>query len=144
MKASTLRNLEKEYENLSPFELKNKLISMAQSHHERLMLNAGRGNPNWVAITPRQAFFQFGLFAIEESLRVMDLPAIGGPCEKKGIATRFGRFLKQNSEVPGMDFLGKAYKTSRRRWTWTATRSFRRWRTPYWATIIRCPTGCFP
>lgn len=37
---------EKKYEALSPFELKNKLIEMAQTHHERTMLNAGRGNPN--------------------------------------------------------------------------------------------------
>jgi len=52
---------------LSPFELKNKLISMAKTHQERVMLNAGRGNPNWIATTPRQGFFQLGLFATEES-----------------------------------------------------------------------------
>ena len=46
---------EREYEVLSPFELKDKLIKMADSHPERMMLNAGRGNPNWVAIAPRQA-----------------------------------------------------------------------------------------
>lgn len=31
-----------------------------------MMLNAGRGNPNWVAMPPRGGFFQLGLFAIEE------------------------------------------------------------------------------
>ena len=36
---------EKGYEALSPFELKNKLISMAEGNRERIMLNAGRGNP---------------------------------------------------------------------------------------------------
>jgi len=45
---------EKRYAGLSPFELKNKLIAMSQTHHERLMLNAGRGNPNWLAEMPRQ------------------------------------------------------------------------------------------
>jgi aspartate 4-decarboxylase len=42
---------EKCHEGLNPFELKNKLISMAQTHHERMMLNAGRGNPSWVTMT---------------------------------------------------------------------------------------------
>ena len=33
-----------EYADLSPFELKDKLIALAQSDAERMMLNAGRGN----------------------------------------------------------------------------------------------------
>ncbi len=37
---------EEGYKGLSPFQLKNKLISMAQTNRERIMLNAGRGNPN--------------------------------------------------------------------------------------------------
>ena len=35
------RSQEKKYENLSPFELKNKLIEMAETRHEKMMLNAG-------------------------------------------------------------------------------------------------------
>ena len=101
---------EKRYESLSPFELKDKLIKIAGSHHEKLMLNAGRGNPNWVAITPRQGFFLLGNFAIEESLRVVDIPAIGGPCEKLGIGDRFKQFLKRNASAPGAEFLNNAYK----------------------------------
>jgi len=68
---------EKRYEHLSPFELKNKLIQMAQTHHERMMLNAGRGNPNWVATMPRHGFFQFGLFALTESERKPHRPGLG-------------------------------------------------------------------
>jgi hypothetical protein len=34
---------EKSYEQLSPFELKDKLIEMAENSSEKLMLNAGRG-----------------------------------------------------------------------------------------------------
>ncbi len=51
---------ERRYEHLSPFELKNKLIQLSQTHVERMMLNAGRGNPNWVATTPREGFFSLG------------------------------------------------------------------------------------
>ena len=38
--------------SLSPFELKDALITVA-SESDRSMLNAGRGNPNFLATTPR-------------------------------------------------------------------------------------------
>lgn len=76
MKASKISQ-EKKYEHLSPFELRNKLIAMAQTHHERTMLNAGRGNPNRVALTPRHGFFQFGLFSLEESERKLHRHDLG-------------------------------------------------------------------
>lgn len=99
---------EKRYEGLSPFELKNKLIEMAGTHHERMMLNAGRGNPNWVALTPRQAYFQFGLFALRESERMPHRPGLGGTPQKSGIAERFERFISENEATPGIGFLRKA------------------------------------
>ncbi len=101
---------EKGYEALSPFELKNKLISMAQTHHERMMLNAGRGNPNWVAINPRQGFFYLGLFALGESQRKPHRPGLGGTAEQEGISKRFEEFVSNNSKKPGVVFLDKAYK----------------------------------
>ena len=55
------------YAKLSPFELKDELIALAQSHTDRMMLNAGRGNPNFLATVPRRAFFQLGLFSATES-----------------------------------------------------------------------------
>jgi len=100
---------EKRYEHLSPFELKNKLIQMAETHDERMMLNAGRGNPNWVAITPRHGFFQLGLFALGESQRNPHRPGLGGPSEKKGIAKRFEEFLSKNSTLPGISFLKEGF-----------------------------------
>ena len=44
------RSEERRYEGLSPFELKNKLVELAKHRGERMMLNAGRGNPNWIAL----------------------------------------------------------------------------------------------
>ena len=55
------------YSKLSPFELKDKLIELAQSRTDRMMLNAGRGNPNFLATVTRRAFFQLGLFSATES-----------------------------------------------------------------------------
>ena len=68
---------EKQFEKLSPFELKNKLIELAKESSRqsaRTMLNAGRGNPNWIATTPRNAFFALGNFAMQESKLVWDQP----------------------------------------------------------------------
>ena len=71
------RQEEKLYEGLSPFEIKNKLIAMASSDSEKKMLNAGRGNPNWVALEPRYAFFELGHFAVAESERHLIRPCSG-------------------------------------------------------------------
>ena len=72
----------RKYETLSPFEVKDELIKIARrttSQSNLAFLNAGRGNPNWIATKPREAFFLLGQFAITESTRVMDLPAgVGG------------------------------------------------------------------
>lgn len=65
--------LEKKMESISPFELKNRLIDMADESLKktaRTMLNAGRGNPNWIATAPREAFFLLGSFGLEECRRI--------------------------------------------------------------------------
>lgn len=100
---------ERRYEHLSPFELKNKLIEIAQTNHERMMLNAGRGNPNWVALIPRHGFFQLGLFALAESRRKPHRPDLGGTPQKEGIAGRFEEFMTKNSNIPGVAFLREAF-----------------------------------
>ncbi len=62
----------RELSQLSPFELKSKLISLAGEHQASTgfqMLNAGRGNPNFIATRPREAFFALGFFGLEEARR---------------------------------------------------------------------------
>jgi aspartate 4-decarboxylase len=102
---------QKEFEKLSPFELKDKLIHLAAESAQqsaRTMLNAGRGNPNWVATTPRDAFFTLGSFAVQESKRVWNEPDLGGMPQKSGIAERLADFLTKNSRAPGMGLLTTA------------------------------------
>ncbi len=103
------RSEEKKYENLSPFELKNKLIEMAETHHEKMMLNAGRGNPNWVAVEAREAFFRFGLFALRESEKNLIKAGFGGMASKKDIAKRFEKYVSAHKKERGITFLKKAY-----------------------------------
>jgi len=104
----TDRSEEKRYEGLSPFEIKNKLIEMAISHSERMMLNAGRGNPNWVALEPRHAFFELGRFALSESERAPIRPGLGGTPKAEGIAQRFQAFLDENARSPGTPLLRRS------------------------------------
>ncbi|WP_045572579.1 aspartate 4-decarboxylase [Desulfosporosinus sp. I2] len=105
---TTLHRENKEtYEQLSPFELKDKLISLANKHGDTSiwsMLNAGRGNPNWIAATPREAFFTLGQFALEETRSVWKDKDLAGMPNNKGIAVRLNAFLGKHPQ-PGDDFL---------------------------------------
>ena len=93
---------------LSPFEVKNKLIHMAKSTEKRgtySLLNAGRGNPNWTAATPRQAFFTLGQFAVEETHRTYQDGDLAGLPYKKGMMNRFKEYAKSHADLPGMKLL---------------------------------------
>ncbi len=105
----TRREKEKKYEELSPFELKDKLISMAVRPSEEMMLNAGRGNPNWVATLPRQAYFLLGNLALEEGHRVLQRYGLAGAPEKEGMGERFLRFCETHAEHVGAGFLEDSY-----------------------------------
>ena len=104
----------KKFQVLSPFEIKNELIERAKKTTrttQSAFLNAGRGNPNWIATTPREGFFLLGQFAITESKRVMEeTPGIGGMPQAKGIADRLDRWLAQHTDMPGADFLSSMVK----------------------------------
>lgn len=97
------------FEKLSPFEIKDFLIQHARAASETSaisFINAGRGNPNWIATTPRDGFFLLGQFAMMESRRVQDLPpGIGGMPKAPGIAGRLREWLTLGSGAPGASFL---------------------------------------
>jgi len=99
----------RKFETLSPFEIKDELIKLAKTTSkttQSAFLNAGRGNPNWVATRPREAFFLLGQFAMTESIRVMDHPAgLGGMPKPDGIAARFEAWLAKHADMPGAEFL---------------------------------------
>ena len=105
MEGIELRN----FETLSPFEIKDELIKLARKTSRKgqsVFLNAGRGNPNWIATTPREGFFLLGQFAITESKRVMEHPAgVGGMPQQQGIAARLEAWLAKHAEMPGASFL---------------------------------------
>lgn len=102
---------------LSPFELKGEFIRLAEHHHDgqqatsaRLMLNAGRGNPNWIATGPREAFYALGYFSLAESRRVWTADDLGGMPAEAGIADRFRAFVKAHPDLPGIDLLDRSVR----------------------------------
>lgn len=113
MVSKTQHNKDKELSQLSPFELKNKIIDMADvtiKQQANTLLNAGRGNPNWVATEARDAFFALGQFAMQECRLNFSLPeGIAGVPQQPGIASRFEKWLGDNKGKPGIDFLSQAY-----------------------------------
>ncbi|GAA2748356.1 bifunctional aspartate transaminase/aspartate 4-decarboxylase [Kitasatospora cinereorecta] len=100
---------------LSPFELKGEFIRLARAYQEDRpgqkarsttnMLNAGRGNPNWVATGPREAMLALGHFALAESRRVWTADNLGGMPERHGIAARYDRFARTHPDLPGIELL---------------------------------------
>jgi aspartate 4-decarboxylase len=101
------------YAGLSPFELKNKLIELAKHRGERMMLNAGRGNPNWVALEPRAAFHRLGEFALAEARRVALGTDLGGLPKKRGIAARLAAFLAERPDAAGNALLLRSVHLAR-------------------------------
>jgi aspartate 4-decarboxylase len=107
-------HIDEELSKLSPFELKGRIIEMADEKVRKsanTMLNAGRGNPNWVATEARNAFFAFGQFAMTECARTFELPeGIAGVPGKEGISVRFETWLRDNASMPGVTMLRNAYE----------------------------------
>ncbi|MFD6419505.1 bifunctional aspartate transaminase/aspartate 4-decarboxylase [Streptomyces sp. NPDC060194] len=114
-KATYSREKMRELSALSPFELKAEFIRLAEAKQadkpgqkgtaNAMMLNAGRGNPNWVATGPREAFYALGYFALEESRRVWTADNLGGMPEPHDSALRFERFVRTHPDLPGIEML---------------------------------------
>ncbi|MGO8838135.1 MAG: bifunctional aspartate transaminase/aspartate 4-decarboxylase [Limisphaerales bacterium] len=113
--STTTRAHQKALLKLSPFELKDELIKLAKVAERddvAQFLDAGRGNPNWICTTPRDAFGTLLRFGLEESRRGIIVPDVGRQIARTpGLAQRFETFLKANSKAPGIKLL-------RDTWNW--------------------------
>lgn len=111
---SNIRAKERELSKMSPFEIKNTLIALAKKDARkstRQFLNAGRGNPDWIATAPREAFFLLGQWALSECTRTFKAePGIAGIPASAGSMERLQRFLMSNSALPGAVLLNDAIK----------------------------------
>jgi len=76
-----------------------------------------RGNPNWIATTPREGFFLLGQFAVTESKRVMEHQPVSVEC----------RSLKASLAVSKRGLLSMPTRLARpfsRRWYRFAIKTF--------------------
>ncbi len=94
-----------EYARLSPFELKDKLVELATEctrQHARLMLDAGRGNPDWLAVEARRAFFALGEFALGEAGAQPLARGLAGHPQPFGIAARLLDWVGSDDSRPAL------------------------------------------
>lgn len=104
------------YKHMSPFEVKNELIERAQKACEKskkrgkpgYILNAGRGNPDFVNIPVRHAFSYLNLFVTSLAEEYLHTTELGLRPKREGIARRFNEYILKNEGKEGIDFLKKA------------------------------------
>ena len=120
--AGTARAAQRALGRLDPFELKDRLLALASARARRsagTLLNAGRGNPDWLVGPPRAAFLLLGQFALDEAraMRGAELGALhglGGAPRRQGIARRLRRFLAARGALPGAALLRELLRGARR------------------------------
>jgi len=106
----------KAYTSLSPFEFKDVLIDTAisacakelKAGKECCVLNAGRGNPNFLNTTAREAFSHLNSFATELAGKDGPTPNLGLRPEKAGIAKKLEKYLDEKCRGNAAEFLKKA------------------------------------
>jgi len=82
-------------------------ITAAAAGSGHPVLNAGRGQPNWLATEPRDAAFLLGRFAVSEAIAASPHPEWGMTPIVPGIAARLAEFLRADGSA-GAEFLGRA------------------------------------
>lgn len=102
--------MKQDLESLSPFELNLYLENrMQNTPNTKEFLNAGRGNPNWTAPIPREAFFLLGEFATKETI-VNENSQIAGMIKEDGERPeRFEAFLS-SKESRGAELLREIWE----------------------------------
>lgn len=98
------------YRNLSPFEFKNTLISIAEKNIKsgEKILDAGRGNPNFFSTIPRYAFGLLQILATFISNKSEN--NIGFIPEEKGIGAELKKLIKMNIKTHTGKFLLAAFE----------------------------------
>ncbi|NKZ23581.1 bifunctional aspartate transaminase/aspartate 4-decarboxylase [Weissella fabalis] len=94
------KKLEQSTEQLGAFEISEAMLELAQ-HNEKnnSVLDAGRGNPNWINTKARLAFARLIEFGVAESRRTILQGDLAGYTILDNISTRFAKFLDNGDAV---------------------------------------------
>ncbi len=101
----------------SPFEIKNTLIDMAKDACAKqgcTMINAGRGNPNFLNTTVRKSLALLTLFAAEAAEKPGSAKDTGLRIDKQGLAKSFTAFIEDHRGHSGATFLEQAMEYATR------------------------------
>ena len=101
----------KQYLDMSPFEFKNVLIKAAGAAAKvkgAQVLNAGRGNPNFLNTPARNAFNHLNLFATQLAKANTNIESLGLKIKADGIAKKLDLFLDKLEDKDTATFLKKA------------------------------------
>lgn len=86
--------IERKLEQLEVFEVTALLLDMAQHNEDNMfLLNAGRGNPNWINTSARLAFARLMEYGVKESQRTFSDGDLAGYIEKEDIYNRVLSYL---------------------------------------------------
>jgi len=91
---------------LDGFELQAAIGAAATASGEPV-LNAGRGQPNWLATDPRDGVFVLGRFAVRDAVAASPHPEWGMTPSALGIADRLAKFL-EGDDSAGAQFVTRA------------------------------------
>jgi aspartate 4-decarboxylase len=96
---------------LSPLQLNDELVRYPPDQKSE---QGGHTNPNWIAATPREAFFLLGQFALSEARRTRDEGSLAGMPSEAALAARMRAFLHRAGSSAGEALLrrGIDYATS--------------------------------
>ncbi len=87
-------------EEMSAFEITAAHREAAPNNEKGYpVLDAGRGNPNWINTQARYAFIRMMEFALSESERTLSVGTIAGQANQEGISQRFDTYMDPADET---------------------------------------------
>lgn len=100
------------YHKMSPFEIRNMLISIAKKSikknvKHKKFLDAGRGNPNFFNYAVRDIFSDFMLFANDFAKSYIAFDNVAYKFPKENIYKKFQKFITKQKKLPNINLLKK-------------------------------------
>lgn len=91
---------ERSLQSLGAFEISSTMLQLANANTKhKPVLNAGRGNPNWLNLQGRLAFNRMVEFGLQEARENIDNGSMAGSINFAGIGSRFAAAMDASNET---------------------------------------------